>query len=171
MKSTLLALTFCAAALLAPRAEAQFALLPYIGYNTEDPTGGFLVGIGAEFAAPFSAGSLALAIRPSAEYVFTDTEGIDFFQVNGDVIARFSGSPSLAPYAGAGLGVAIVSFDDDVDGGDDSNTELGLNLLGGVEFPGTLGFGTPFVQLRYSIIDPYEAFSVLGGFSIPLGQR
>ena len=169
MKSTLLALTFCAAALVAPRAEAQFSLLPYIGYNTEDPTGGFLVGIGAEFAAPFSAGSLALAIRPSAEYVFTDAEGIDFFQINGDVIARFSGSPSFAPYAGAGLGVAVFSVDGA--GDDGTETELGLNVLGGVEFPGTLGFGTPFVQLRYSIIDPYEAFSVLGGFSIPLGQR
>ena len=168
MKTAFYALVLCTAALAAPRADAQFALLPYAGYNTENRTGGFLVGIGAEFAAPFSAGGLTLAIRPSAEYVLTDNETFDLLQINGEVVARFSGSPSLQPYAGAGLGVAVISRDDREDG---DSTELGLNLIGGVAFPGALGFGAPFVQARYSMIDPVEAFSVLGGFIIPLGQR
>jgi opacity protein-like surface antigen len=37
------------------------------------------------------------------------------------------------PYAGGGLGLNFVSWDDEYARGDNSDTELGLNILGGVE--------------------------------------
>ena len=172
MKKLALFAFVLAAALSTPRAEAQFSLIPYLGYNTE--LEGILVGIGTEFAAPFAAGNLDLAIRPSAEYHSVDAEGLSYFQINGDVLARFAGSEAFAPYAGAGLAVAIVSQDDIEIGGftieGDSNTEIGLNIFGGAEFPGLVDFGMPFAQIRYSIVDPTDQLSIFGGFKIVLGQ-
>ena len=173
MKKLALFALVLTAALSAPRAEAQFSLIPYTGYNLEDGFG-LLVGIGTEFAAPFAAGNLDLAIRPSAEYHFVDADGFNYFQVNGDVLARFSGSPSVAPYAGAGLAIAFLSTDDveifgqTIEG--QSDTEIGLNIFGGAEFPGLLGFGTPFAQGRFTLVDPTDQISILAGVSIPLGQ-
>ena len=174
-KLALFALVF-AAAFAMPRAEAQFSLIPYLGYNLE--LEGFLVGVGSEFAAPFAAGSLDLAIRPSVEYHSLDGDGASYFQVNGDVLARFSGSPSVAPYAGVGLALAIISFETvdvnldtfETEEGTETNTELGLNVLGGAEFPGLFDFGMPFAQARYSIVDPTDQLSILAGVKINLGE-
>jgi opacity protein-like surface antigen len=175
---------------MAPKAQAQFYLNPYLGYNIEDGFG-FLVGIGSEFEAPFEAGNLSLSIRPSVEYVFTDdppdtsvggatiTSSTSYVQVNGDVIARLTAT-GLNPYVGAGLAVGIISASADCEGSDvfcagvesadASDTEIGLNVLGGLEFPGALAFGTPFVQGRLTLIDGSQ-ISLLGGVSIPLGQE
>ena len=173
MKKLALFALVLTAAFSAPRAEAQFSLIPYVGYNLE--LEGLLVGIGSEFAAPFAAGNLDLAIRPSAEYHALDGDGISYFQVNGDILARFSGSESVAPYAGVGLALAIVSYDAvEVSGipirESSSDTEIGLNVFGGAEFPGLFDFGMPFAQARYSIVDPTDQLSVFGGVKINLGQ-
>ena len=172
MKKLALFALVLTAAFSAPRAEAQFSLMPYLGYNLDSEGG--LVGIGAEFAAPFSAGNLELAIRPSVEYVFV--EDIELFgteinttllQINADVVTRFSATPSFQPYAGAGLGILYASVES---GGQSvSDTELGINVLGGLEFPGVLGFGDPFVQGRLTIADG-SAIAILAGLSIPLGN-
>ena len=154
---------------MADRAEAQgFGFVPYIGYNLDAEA--FLVGVGAEFADVFDLGNLAIGVRPSIEYLFVDN--VTWLQINGDLIARF-GAPgaSLVPYAGAGLAIGLVSIDDcpDIPGLDCSNSDFGLNVLGGVEFPGALGFGSPFVQGRLTLQDG-SAISILGGFVIPLGR-
>ena len=158
----------------ANQVQAQFSLIPYAGYNTEDGLG-FLVGIGAEFDAPFALGNLTLGIQPGIEYVSTDLDGFSYLQLDGNIIARF-GAPgaSIVPYAGAGLAVAFLSFDasDDFPGADSaSDTELGLNLLGGAIFSGALSFGDPFVQARFSMIDNLDALSIMGGLRIPLGNN
>ncbi len=160
----------------ANRAEAQFSLLPYIGYNIEDGFG-FLVGIGAEFVAPFDINNLDLSIAPSVEYVSTDdfngggaTSNIStsYIQINGDVIAKFAPNGSIAPFAGAGLAYGIYSASSD--GFDASSSDLGLNLLGGVSFPGALGFAEPYVNGRLTLING-SAISIIGGLRIPLGQN
>jgi hypothetical protein len=77
---------------------------------------------------------------------------------------------------GAGLAIVTTSVDfddfdcDDIPGADCSNTDIGLNILGGLEFPGALGFGDPFVQGRLTLADG-SAISILGGLSIPLGRN
>lgn len=165
-KSLFLALLFALTLpFTAQKAQAQFTLMPYVGYNTEDFFGA-LVGIGGEFDAPFALGNLALAIQPGVEYVFVEGDGT-VLQVDGNLVAKF-GAPgaSIVPYAGAGLGIVFVSPEEG-----DSSSELGLNLLGGAIFRGALAFGDPYVQARYSLIDPVEALSIMGGLRIPLGQN
>lgn len=167
----------------AERAEAQgFGFVPYIGYNLDAEA--FLVGVGGEFANVFDLGNLSIGVRPTVEYLFVDDGGfgdasITFLQINGDLITRF-GAPgaSLVPYAGAGLAIVSVSYDADCDGDpfceafvDEAGaTDIGLNVLGGVEFPGALGFGSPFVQGRLTLADG-SAISILGGLVIPLGAN
>ncbi len=162
-KAFALSLLLGLALLAAGGAQAQLALKPYVGFNTADGAG-LLVGIGGEFGLPLAAGTLNLALQPGIEYVFVDADGT-YLQADANVIARF-GAPgaSIAPFAGAGLGVGIFS-------NGDSNTELGFNLLGGVAFPGALQFGEPFAQARYSLIGEFDALSIMGGFRIPLGTR
>lgn len=177
---TLALLLAFALPLTATNAQAQFVLTPYAGFNLEDGYG-FLVGIGGEFVAPFEISNLDLSIAPSAEYVFTDFDGFSFFQVNGDVIAKFAPSGSIAPFAGAGLAVGFSSFEgEDVDlgpfggvieGEDVSDTDIGLNLLGGVVFPGAFAFGDPYAQGRLTLIGGGNLLSLMAGLRIPLGQN
>lgn len=182
-KSLFLALLFAfALPFTAPKAQAQFSLLPYLGYNLEGDFGGFLVGIGAEIDAPFAIGDLALAIQPGIEYTFTEDPSDDvsfsYFQVDANVIARLGapGAP-IAPFAGAGLAVGIFSVDSDIDtdfgdfGFSSSDTEFGLNLVGGVEFPGAVAFGTPFARGRFTLISDASALSIMGGLRVPLGAQ
>lgn len=158
-------------------AQGGLALKPYLGYNLEDGFG-FLVGIGAEFDAPFGAGGLVLSIQPGVEYVFLeDIPGVDrsFLQLDGNVVASFAApGASIAPYAGAGLAVAFVSseLEANIPGVDTdaSSTELGLNILGGVELPGALGFADPFVDARLTLIDGGNYFAIRAGLEIPLGR-
>ncbi|MEP0545314.1 MAG: hypothetical protein ABJF88_00115 [Rhodothermales bacterium] len=182
-KSLLLALLVAfALPMTANRAEAQFSLIPYLGYNLDAES--FLVGIGTELDAPFSAGNLALGIRPSIEYLFIGDENFGFgsdvsvtaLQINGDVIARLE-SASLNPFVGAGLAILSQSFSFDCEGNpvceavedEAGGTEVGLNIVGGLEFD-SIGFGAPFVQGRLTLLDG-SAISILGGFTIPLGAN
>ena len=74
----------------------------------------------------------------------------------------------------AGLGLVSYEIGEDNRGDTDSSTEVGLNLLGGLEFPGVFRFGAPFAQVRYTTIDPaagdlvtYDSqLSVFGGFRV-----
>lgn len=184
-KSLFLALLFALALpFTADRAQAQgFGLIPYVGYNLDAES--FLVGIGGEFGSVFNLGTMAIGVRPTVEYLFVDDGGFGdeasatFLQINGDLITRF-GTPgaSLVPFAGAGLAIVTVSYDADCDGNpvceefldEAGGSDIGLNVLGGVEFPGALGFGSPFVQGRLTLADG-SAISILGGLVIPLGQN
>lgn len=168
--------------LLSLPASAQgIALLPYVGYNTGESDlgaleGGFLVGIGTEFGLPVMP-TLDLALRPSVEVQFIDnTAGnadFSYYVVNADVVARFSGTPTLAPFAGAGLAFGIISREDD-----DADTGFGLNVLGGAEFD-IGGPIRPFAQARYTVLSikregsdinlAPEGFSILGGIVVRLG--
>lgn len=167
----------------AQRAEAQFAFIPYVGYNLDFEK--LLVGVGTEFDLPIEA-PFGLSIRPAIEYVFTDSEkdtfggttisaSTTFLQINGDAIARFGTSPSLSPYAGAGLAILYSSYSLDCSGSgceffpeeSGSDTTVGLNLLGGVEFTDALGFGSPFVQGRFTMKDGSQ-FSILAGVALSL---
>jgi hypothetical protein len=159
----------------APKAQAQFVLVPYVGYNIEDGFGP-LVGIGAEFVAPFELSNLDLSIMPSAEYVFSEDFGsgdaavsTSVFQINGDVIAKFAPSGSIAPFAGAGLAYVVFNVDSDFAGVDFSSSDIGINLLGGVTFPGALAIGEPYAMGRLTLADG-SAISIIGGIRIPLGE-
>jgi hypothetical protein len=121
-------------------------------------------GIGGYLRLPIPSVSPNLAIVPSFVLFFPD--GYDFFEFNGDVTYSFASSAeaAIAPFALAGLNVARVS----VDVGNDSasNTDLGLNLGGGVAFRS--GSLQPFAGAKFEIQDG-SALVIFGGLGFALG--
>ena len=115
-------------ALAATPAHAQLHFSPMVGYDIDYEA--FMVGLGFELGLTPGVLPLQGAIRPSVEYVFVDNA--DLFRVNGDLIGRFSPPAApVSPYAKAGVAIEFFSVDDcPVD--DCSNTEVGINLGGGV---------------------------------------
>jgi opacity protein-like surface antigen len=154
--------------LAVPAAHAQFAVLPYVGYDLDAETAVF--GLGAEVALPLAT-PVGLSVRPSGEYLLIrdiDIAGRTFQQIisqlNLDVIVRF-GTPGLQPFAGAGVSVRSIDLDtsdnDDVEGDQDiTETNVGANLLGGAEFGA--GALRPFLQGRLTLSDG-SVLSFLGG--------
>lgn len=139
---------------IAPTATAQTGFMPYVGYNLEDEDA--VVGVGARFGLPLAV-PIALVAQPSAEYQFAG-DGIDQFQIDANVIAEFTGSRALAPYAGVGVGFTFVDTEFT-----ETTTEIGLNALGGVVLNPS-GFGRPFVQARYSTRGEFQdALTIQGG--------
>ena len=139
-------------ALAAPALAQSGGFMPYLGYNLESEN--VVLGVGYRFGVELPV-PITLTAQPAVEYQFTDGDGVTVLQGDLNVIAEFSGSAALAPYAGAGLGLLYV----DTDAG--SDTELGLNALGGVVFNPT-GFGRPFAQARYSFAG-FDALTLQGG--------
>jgi opacity protein-like surface antigen len=73
-----------------------------------------------------------------------------YWEVNGNLAYNFdiAGAPSISPYVGGGLNIAHFSRED-ADGSGNSDTDLGLNLLGGLQFEAKAV--TPFVELRVEL--------------------
>jgi opacity protein-like surface antigen len=109
------------------------------------------LGLGARVELPIalaSEGALAgTFLIGSFDYFFPD--GYDYFEFNGNVGVPVSPQSALNPYVGAGLNMARASAEVDVPGVDASNTELGLNALGGIRF----GIGTlsSFAEARLEL--------------------
>jgi hypothetical protein len=96
---------------------------------------------------------------------------LKFFELNGNVVYEFSGD-SVRPYIGGGAGLARRSLDDIEDVFDDDRTELGVNVLGGVEFGS--GGVKPFVEVRWTFYpddegDIGDVFDI--GDAIQFGDR
>ena len=125
-----LAIPLVLAAAAAP-ASAQFAFSPLVGYDIDYEA--VTVGLAVELGVALTDLPLQPAIRPSIEYVFADDDR-SIVRVDGDLIGRFEATPGILPYAKAGVTAEFVSFDNDVTSGDDSDTDIGLNLGGGVDF-------------------------------------
>lgn len=83
----------------------------------------------------------------SFDYFFPDNDAIDYWELNANLAIPLVAS-GIDPYVGAGLNVAHVSIDSDlVD--DASDTEIGLNLLGGLRIP--MGGVATFVEGRFEL--------------------
>jgi opacity protein-like surface antigen len=98
----------------------------------------FGVGARVELGMPnlfTSSGPLSrTSLVGSFDYFFPDCEECSYWEINGNVTVPITAS-GVDPYVGAGLNVARFSVDLGSGlGGDASNTEVGLNLLGGLNF-------------------------------------
>lgn len=191
---------------LAVPAAAQFSLMPYVGYNLSagmsvDPEdedarrGAFLVGLGAGIGLPMT-GPVDISVRPSIEYLFLsgDTfseEGLQFdvsqsrLNFNADVVAELSTPGAVTPFAGAGFAWTSYRvsgefcFMGECASFSDTETGIGFSILGGIEL-GTLGFASPYVQARYTILSlssegdfneesiDLNALTISAGLVIPL---
>ena len=80
---------------------------------------------------------------------------------NGDVKVLFPMSPGPQFYAGGGLGVVNRTV------GDFSNTDVGVNLLMGIE--SRMGWIHPFVEGKVLLHDR-SSLNLIGGFNLTLGR-
>lgn len=110
-------------------------------------------GIGARIYAGLPLTGLELV--GAFDYFFPSEEGLNYFEVNANALYSLplAGMTGFRPYVGGGLNIARASVDipEELEEFLDSssNTEIGLNLIGGLEF----GFGPikPFAELRAQI--------------------
>ncbi|MDX1495538.1 MAG: hypothetical protein R3253_15830 [Longimicrobiales bacterium] len=106
-------------------------------------------GIGATVSA--QAPGIGEGIGFMGEFLvfFPDVDGSDFFEINGNVTYAFPlANSTVLPFALGGLNIARASVD--AGGfGDESRTDIGLNLGGGISFD--LGSFRPSVGGRFAI--------------------
>jgi hypothetical protein len=135
-------------------AEAQSGtryLGPRVSYNFDAEE----AGLGLQLGLPLTS---SLAFYPSFDVFFVDPGS--FFSVNADFKLRPDINAPL--YFGAGLNVSRFS------GGGNSDTNTGLNLLGGLE--ATFGAIHPFAELRV-ILGDGSALQLGAGLNFSFGPR
>jgi hypothetical protein len=160
MARTLRALAVAAALVAVPSfAQAQTTLGPTIAYHND-----YDFGVGAVLALPLEAVDPAIGVL--ADFIIFFPEGnVDYFEVNGNLTYDFAiEDSSVVPFALAGLNVARRSVD--VGGFNGSNTEMGLNLGGGVKF--IAGSLRPMVGLRLEI-EGGDGFVIFGSLPFAFG--
>lgn len=86
-------------------------------------------------------------------YFPDDGNGVDltFWEIDGNLLYAFDGfttSDAVSIYAGGGLNLAHASVDF-TNGGSNSDTDLGVNLLGGLNVP--LGQVSGFAEMRITL--------------------
>jgi hypothetical protein len=136
----------CAALLLLASAGVASAQLVSVGPRfglSVDPDQ-FVLG-GQMYFDPDLATNLYFT--PSAEVGFGDD--VTLFQVNGDLVYVVRLATSLHPYFGAGVAVALIDFEGDLG----SDTEVGLNLVGGLRFAREERASHFFVEGRFGVGD------------------
>lgn|SRR5690606_38889673 len=142
----LLRSTLVAAALVAAPAavEAQTTLGPTVAYHDDVD-----FGIGIALGLPMDALHENVEFLGDFVFFFPEVDGFDFWEINGNLTMDFPvEDASVLPFALAGLNIARASFDAGA-GISGSNTEVGLNLGGGIKFD--VGSIRPTVGLRLEI--------------------
>lgn len=155
--ATLGALALLALGGPATPAEGQVHLGPQVSLGGDTD-----VGIGGRVVAGMPEYS-GLEFIGSFDVFFPD--GYDYWEINGNLVHNFEvpEASSFRPYAGGGLNIAHYDRDDDRPG-DGDDTDVGLNLLGGMKFP--MEGVAPFVELRLTV-EGGDQFVVTGGFLFP----
>ncbi|MFB6230376.1 MAG: outer membrane beta-barrel protein [Salinibacter sp.] len=148
--------------------EATIKIGPRIGLPVGDLSDAGTLFFGAEGRADL--GDLPVVANASFDYYLTDIENTTYFAVDLNALYEFGiENQSFVPYAGGGLGITRVSFETqgvDIPGGgtvggtSSSETEIGLNLVGGARFP--VGSIEPFAQLNITLGDT-QRVGITGG--------
>lgn len=132
-----------AAAVLGPAvpAHAQVNFGPQLAWGDDTDLGiGGRIDFGVADALGVDEGAFRnLFASTSVTYFFVDCDECSYFEINGNLAVPFEleGS-SIAPFAGAGIHIGRWSVDGPDNLGFDfgyDDTEIGLNLLGGIFFP------------------------------------
>lgn len=122
----------------------------------------FDLGLGPRIAFEVAEGFQGIG---TFDIYFPDNDAVDYWEINGNVVYRIAleDTDQVVPYGGGGLAIGRISTD--VGPGDDvSDTEVGFNFVGGVEFP--LQSLAPFVELRVQA-GGAEQFIATGGILVP----
>lgn len=105
------------------------------------------LGLGPRLAWDVTQLGAPLQVITTFDVFFPDGD-VDYWELNGNLVYKFAleDTPKLVPYAGGGLNIAHVDRDGGPGVSAGSDTDVGVNFLGGAEFP--LGGFAPFVELR-----------------------
>ena len=112
------------------------------------------------FGTHFDYGQFAdrLRFQPNVELGFGDD--VDLFTVNAEAAYRFTSMRNVwSPYMGGGVGINIKRFDDA--SGKDTVTDLGVNVLGGIE-KGLSNSDRLFIEAKFSLNDVPDAKVTIG---------
>lgn len=147
MRKVLIALTVLAVGvLMTPRnMEAQVQIGPTLAYHND-----FDFGIGGTMNVQMPALGERIGFMADVLVFFPDPEGLDYLEINGNLTYDFPlENQDVRPFALLGLNVARASVEipGELESSDD--TEIGLNLGGGVAFD--LGSFRPSVGARAEI--------------------
>jgi len=137
----------------AASAQSQLTVGPRLGIDAGDIEEVF-IGADVRISSP----ALPVTVNPTFDFYFTP-DNTTFWGLSANALYPFgANNQQFTPYSGAGLGLYRL----DTSGGD--ATDLGLNLLFGIEFP--LGSLRPFAEVQYTPVfadDSYNLFTVKGG--------
>jgi hypothetical protein len=138
-------------------ASAQVVVGPVAGFHDD-----LDFGLGGYARIPVPSLAAGLSIVPSFVYYFPGDD-LDAWEINGDVSYAFQVSEDtpVLPFALAGLNILNVGAE-----GFDSETEIGLNLGGGITFRAESV--EPFVGVKFEIQDG-SGFVIFGGVGFPVG--
>lgn len=136
-----------AASRVVPQRPVTFGVQADFGTDTDFGIGGRVVfGLRSLFPRAPLDGQVGF------DYFFPDEPpGVDltYWEINGNVAYRIPNvTGSVAPYVGGGLNIAHTSVDRPLSR--TSDTDVGLNLLGGTTF-GTRGAVRPFAEMRVTV--------------------
>lgn len=153
--SMIVAFAALALALAPGQSQAQATLGPMLAYHDDAEA----FGIGAVLGVPFDA--LGPGVGFMADFIWFFPDLVDYLEINGNITYDFPlENSTVVPFVLGGLNIARFS-----NGG--SNTELGLNLGGGIEFAaGTL---RPQVGLKIEL-EGGESFVIFGTLPFALGS-
>lgn len=136
--------------------QAQDATLgPALGYHND-----FDFGVGAALTLPVPAIDRRVDFLADFLYFFPESDFVDYFEVNANLTFDFvlEGS-TVVPFLLGGLNVALPSVE--VGEVSESNTELGLNLGGGIRFDAGVLRPTVGVRLELEGGDGYVIFATV----------
>lgn len=162
MTRTLRVLAAAAALAAAPGlAQAQVTFGPTLAYHNDAD-----FGLGAALGVPLPEMHPNLGFVADFVVFFPDAAGLDLFEINGGVTYDLPvEGATVLPFALAGLNIARFSVD--VAGVSASNTELGLNIGGGIKFDA--GPVRPMVGLRLEI-EGGDGFVFFGTIPFAIGR-
>lgn len=152
---------FVLAAAPQAKAQAQIELGPRVGYDIDQLEE---LSLGADLR--ISSFALPVQINGTFDYYLLGDEygGLDVFRFTANGLYQFGiDNQYFTPYAGPGLSLTRLSIDDDGSFGNinTSETELGLNLVGGAQF--SIGTLKPFAQAEFVVGGDYEPVQITGG--------
>ncbi len=146
--------------LAAPRAEAQVRFGAQGSWADDVDFG---VGGRVVFGLNNIIKGTPLEGTASFDYYFPDGP-LTYWEINGNVLYAIPGvKGSLAPYVGGGLNVAHASVDLNIPGiSGASNTDIGLNIVGGTKFGMQGKRLAPFAEVKFEL-GGGEQFVLTGG--------
>jgi hypothetical protein len=151
--------------LLSAPVHAQLAVGGHFGWLFDTEEDRFSIGADARYTLK----DKRWALNPRFTY-YLWSEGASGWQVDGNVLYRFSvaGSEKVEPYAGLGVGFISTSFDSGLT--DVSDSKVAANLISGFNVK-TSSRVKPWVHFQYTAaMDFGNLFIGFIGVSVPVGK-